>query len=281
MAEKSKKNKKEDSTEVKIIPDSSLNWSELTLLIEKTVSQAVATSVSSAVNEAMTKIQTEITKISDNIISLESKFSSLSSDVTSKIVDQSNRLNSLEDQLTHLQNESEDMKETTIKLLKENSLQKVLINELEQQTRSLSLRITGLPVHPDTAIDEIITFISDKLQDIDVTAADISNVSILRKTSSNQDQLQSSPKAPTLIVTFSRKIIRDKILRGRRNLKGTHMSINEDLTLVNARFLSLHHKDPRIADMWSWNGRIFFTTVKGGKKRMAKPFLTLDEQLEA
>src|SRR6218665_2953612 len=122
MAEKSKKNKKEDSTEVKIIQDSSLNWSELTLLIEKTVSQAVTTSVSSAVNEAMTKIQTEITKISDNIISLESKFSSLSSDVTSKIVDQSNRLNSLEDQLTHLQNESEDMKETTIKIarLREN-----------------------------------------------------------------------------------------------------------------------------------------------------------------
>jgi len=131
------------------------------------------------------------------------------------------------------------------------------------------------------AVDEIITFVKEKLKDIEVTAADISNMTILKKPAANQDHSQSAPKTPTLIVTFQRRAIRDRVLRGRRNLKGTHMSINENLTLANSRFISLSHKDTRIADIWSWNGKIYFTTVKGGTKRTANPFLSLDDQLEA
>src|SRR6218665_3002832 len=166
----------------------------------------------------------------------------------------------MEEQLTHLQSEIEDMKtlrDSITKLLTENILQKKLIDDLDQQTRNHNLRITGLLVHPIMAVDEIITFVKEKLKDIEVTAADISNMTILKKPAANQDHSQSAPKTPTLIVTFQRRAIRDKILRGRRNLKGTHMSI------------------------WSWNGKIYFTTAKGGTKRTANPFLSLDDQLEA
>jgi len=39
----------------------------------------------------------------------------------------------------------------------------------------------------------------------------------------------------------------------------------------------LHHKDPRMADVWSWKGKIFFAVSKG--KKIAKPFLSLYKQL--
>src|SRR6218665_1575866 len=104
MAEKPppKKSRKEESLETKTNSDSSINWPELMLLIDKTVAKSVETSVTRAVSEAMTQIHSEISKVSDTITSLEGKFSSLSTDVTSKVEAQSNRINTMEEQLVHL-----------------------------------------------------------------------------------------------------------------------------------------------------------------------------------
>lgn len=269
------------------------SWSELSALIEKSVTKAVIASVA----QAMTGVQKEVADLNAKLSTMDSKLSAISTEVTQKIAAHSTRLTTVEQQLSHLaiqhattsmQTDSQagtltQMEKEMNEIKTENVKSKQAFNDLEQQTRNMNLRITGLRVQGHTANLEIYSFLRDKLHIPNIRESDITKVSMIfkKKTSPSlipSSELSSASK-PALIVTFNRKEIRDEVLTNRRRLKGTHIGISEDLTLVSSQFIATHRKDPRLKNIWSWNGRISLTLVGEDIKRSINPFLPLDKQL--
>ena len=81
----------------------------------------------------------------------------------------------------------------------------------------------------------------------------------------------------TAIVKFRYHSIRDDILRARRILKGTRLSIHEDLTAVNVQTLNRIRNNPRVSTTWSWNGRLFALLKSSRVPIVVKPYETLDQ----
>jgi hypothetical protein len=69
---------------------------------------------------------------------------------------------------------------------------------------------------------------------------------------------------------------RDSVVRQRRLIKGTGMTIVEDLTSLNVKTLNRVRNSDLVATSWTWNGRIF-ALLKSGKKVIVKPFQPLQD----
>jgi hypothetical protein len=134
-------------------------------------------------------------------------------------------------------------------------------------------------VSPQTAEKEIFSFFRDRLNYTDIVPEDITNVMILGKNTTSSASQSSGFSATSVIVSFCRRTVRDAILRCRRILKGSKVGISEDLTPINAHFISSHRKDPRIFRIWSWNGKIYATTAKDGPKKLLNPTIPIADQL--
>src|SRR5688572_30330052 len=131
MAEKSasRKTKKDDPIETRTDPDNLPTWPELTLLIEKTVSQAVSSAVSTAVtkavSEVMANIHSELACVNTHLSTLEGKFMSFTNELASTTTNHSNRLTKLEEEVILIQQIDEGVnnsEESIHKLQIENKL---------------------------------------------------------------------------------------------------------------------------------------------------------------
>lgn len=272
--------------------------SELIDLIETAVGRAVTASIS----QLMLQLRSEFTAMSERISTLDNKLTLVNTEVLSVTADHSVRITALEKRTSELAGQSvsdsilldqkvESISEVELAIQKLKETNKELhqtVDDLEQKTRERNLRITGLSVQTNSAVLEVCSFIRDKLDVQDFHESDITNVVLVnkKKTSSStlsglQSTLEDSSHTtrPTIIVTFVNKKIRDKILLKRRSLKGSHIGLSEDLTLLSSRFLAMCRKDTRVKSTWSWEGKLYLTLIKDEKKRRVFPFMTLDEQL--
>lgn len=287
MAEKTgtRKSKKEDSIDIKPSSEGPISWSDLTSLIEKTVSQAVT----KATTEAMGGVQLEIKDMRTQIASLDLKLSTTTKDLVSTVESLAGRIKAIEGQLddfshqppdqllSELPKRLETMDKTVNTILKDTAGFHKSINDADQQSRALNIRITGLKLNHDTATLQVISLLRDKLNYNDIKPSDITNVTQLGK--KNSPTQSTAGFTPVVVVTFQTKPVRDAILRRRRELKGTGIGLSEDLTRINANFIATNRKDPRIMGIWSWNGKIFILTSKDGPKKQVEPTLPLDIQL--
>jgi len=70
---------------------------------------------------------------------------------------------------------------------------------------------------------------------------------------------------------------RDKITKFRRQLKGTKITTQEDLTTLNLQTITrLQNSNDEVKTAWSWNGKLF-AELKNGNKIMARPYQQLHE----
>lgn len=60
-----------------------------------------------------------------------------------------------------------------------------------------------------------------------------------------------------IIAKFVRPDDRDRVLRARSVLKGSGISISEDLTADNQKILARVKDCTEVESSWSWNGKIF------------------------
>ena len=152
------------------------------------------------------------------------------------------------------------------------------INALEQYGRRNNVRITGLnnDKEGETAfetIDKVLKVVNKDLkmpvgpQDIDIA---------------HRIGPFDSHKTRPIIVKFVRRQDRINVLRNAKMLKGTPISINEDLTSTNAKVLaSLRLKDKaNIAKAWSFEGKLFAKyhndTVKQIKYEEFEKWISID-----
>jgi archaellum component FlaC len=147
----------------------------------------------------------------------------------------------------------------------------IMTNDVEQYSRRNNIRIHGMHPNADgTSTDAVLTVIRDKLH-IQCEADDIESSHPLPK--------KSSQPTAAIIVRFRSRKKREEVLRCRRNLKGTSISISEDLTNLNMQLLNRLKSNDKIRSCWSWNGRIFATDATTGNKFLFKPFCDIDKVL--
>ena len=148
----------------------------------------------------------------------------------------------------------------------------VMTNDLEQYGRRYNIRLHGLTLSGESSTDAVVDIIRDKLH-LECTTDDIE--------ASHPLPSRSSEKQPAVIVRFRSRKKRDEVLRSRKNLKGTNVSISEDLTSLNMQLLNRLKKSDKIKSCWTWNGRVFGIGTESGNKCLFKPFCSIEETLTA
>ena len=99
-----------------------------------------------------------------------------------------------------------------------------------------------------------------------------------------QDQnetLNSQPKKqkdPIILVKFKSKSVRLGVISKRKNLRGTNITIEDDLTSLNHQLLNRLRNSKLFKSAWSWNSQIF-VLLENGDKVLVKPFTSNDQVL--
>lgn len=144
------------------------------------------------------------------------------------------------------------------KLQKLSDDQKRHQNECEQYSRRNNIRLVGIkdPDEHETAetTTKIVTDFLKSKMGISVSSTDIDIAHRLpgREKDTHKDR--------DIIVKFQSRITKEKILRNRKQLKGTGVYVNEDLTKLNQLVLMCVKRkmSDEVAQAWSSNGNIFF-----------------------
>ena len=125
---------------------------------------------------------------------------------------------------------------------------KVWSNDNEQYSRwnNYNVRIRGLDVKKDDNCKQSLAkFCREKLhiQGIDSADIDVAHL-VLRQQHGSAEA--STQKAPTVLVRFYRREHRDLVIRQRRQLKGTGLTVIEDLTNLNVETFNRARNSPLV-----------------------------------
>ena len=164
---------------------------------------------------------------------------------------------------------------------------------LEQYTRRNSLRLHGLPEqHGEDTATRAVTFINETMKvEPPITMEDLDRVhristkkksptpSASNATHSSTDDSKPRP----IIIKFATYRARHRVITRKKNLQGTKIFINEDLTRARSTMLykaRLMKKQGCITDVWTHDGAIVFKDNNNTIKS-ARSLLQCDELMES
>lgn len=139
------------------------------------------------------------------------------------------------------------IKETEERHLKEIKNLREKVDSLEQNSRSLNLRINGVPEDQRKKPDDDFKGIMMKLGIQQITPKECFRIG---KTKSNGKPRQ-------LFIKLENHVNKVEIMKNRRKLKGTKIHINEDLTKYKLDLKNKASEKYGFRNVWSQNGRIF------------------------
>ena len=229
------------------------------------------------IREELSMISTRVDLNESRILSLEisnDKKTAQIGDMESKLTDHSERIRALERKL----------------------------EDSEQYSRRNCVRIFGIPERKGEQTDDIVLTIAKEKLGIDIDINDIdrsrrtgyigtSNQSSTSKQTDHQRSQSQDPATSTsstrpstalshsntdkkshhraIIVKFATYRARQLVLKVRRKLKQSGISIAEDLTAANYKILTTARKSKNVTAAWSQDGRIYVSiTGKGDKKHV-------------
>lgn len=144
------------------------------------------------------------------------------------------------------------------------------VNELEQYSRRNCLRVFGIPEkRGENTGSLIIDLAKDKL-DIELATQDIDR-------SHRVGPLNSKSRA--IIIKFSNYEARTRLIRNRRKLKGTAITIREDLTKANQELLQAAKNNPKVKTAWTHDGKVIVLLSRNGKEETKRIFGKTDLSL--
>ena len=131
----------------------------------------------------------------------------------------------------------------------------------------------------DNCKQSVAKFCREKLHIQGIDSADI-DVAHLVVRQQNGYAEASTQKTPTVLVRFYRREHRDFVIRRRRQLKGTGLTVIEDLTNLNVETFNRARNSPLVDKSWTWNGKLY-GLLKSGKKVWIKPYQAIQDCDEA
>lgn len=147
-------------------------------------------------------------------------------------------------------------------------------NELEQYTRRNSIRIHGMPERSwgrrrENTLELVSDFLYNKLElETDIEVAHRVGV---------KGQNSNNPRS--IIVKFVRRSDKLKVMLRRKGLKGSGVSISDDLTTRNVNLIKEVREYERIEAVWSWDGKVYAKGVNG-HKFLLRPNTDVEIELE-
>ena len=131
------------------------------------------------------------------------------------------------------------------------------VNDLEQYTRKNSIRIHGLKEavsgHENT-YDLVCDYINSNLKlDTDIEVAHRVGPKI------------RGPKPRSIIVKFLQRSDKLAVMLNRKMLKGSGVSISDDLTSRNVKCINEVRENPRIESAWAWESKLYAKGINGHK----------------
>lgn len=171
--------------------------------------------------------------------------------VESDMMDVRNENDILKKQLGDAKTELSDCHDDKIKKL-ETRLEKNEEHSIrnEQYSRRSNIRISGLPETPGTedSTQLVIDFFQKKLGVFDILPYDID--------AAHRVPIKDKTKPKPVIVKFIHRAKRDKVIKTRSKLKGSGITIQEDLTSENQKLLLRASSHPSVLSAWTHNGKI-------------------------
>ena len=215
-------------------------------------------SLTEAVQKEMRKLQTQLELAESRVIELETDLNSKSALITS------------------LQKQRE-LDSADISKLKHD------MNDAEQYSRRNCVRLYGVPENSKEDTDQVMLDLASEKLDIKLQRHEIDRshrVGVPRTTSSRSGA-GNRPTPRPIIVKFTTYRTRDVVLKSRRNLKGTHMGIEEDLTVANRILLSKAKEavknSDKVSAAWSSDGRIIVLVKATNGSTVRKRILSISE----
>ena len=218
--------------------------------------------VQNAIKTAMISFKLEVEKLFDEKI----KQYETENFIMEQTVDQ------LEEKLKKVEESIEVLKEKNTTLEKELRENKNDVNDLEQYGRRWNLRIFGIEEkgNEENCKQHIVDLCKTKLN---ITISE-NDIDAAHRVGARHD---NRPRG--IIVRFYRRTIRNTIIRARSALKGSRITVREDLTRLNAALLNRASNHPRVDRTWTWNGKVN-ALGKNGHRVVLTPSCDIDSVLD-
>lgn len=196
----------------------------------------------------------------------------------------SHRIDVLEGKLFEKETQNDVLKKEVNKLEKELATQKVendnlreeisrrerktseRMNHLEQYSRINNIRINGLKEdekeNQTQTEDKVVQFLNSNISNLNLEKKDVEIAHRLG--------IKKQGKQRQIIVKFYSRNIKSTVLKNKKQLKGSGVFINEDLTQLNQHVFScVRRKQPdEIESAWTINGTIFYKNKTGNVHRV-------------
>lgn len=225
---------KRERSEVDSSDDSLITISRNDLRIE--ISDVVKTAVNQAVNEAIEAKISDLQGIRENMDIFSSEIDRLSSIVSE-----------LKNTVKEKERDIKELKKSVDSIKRENLSLKCQMNDLENQQRKENIRVSGLPElaseNPTIAACEFLAKKGIKVKEGDVHV-------------SHRIGKMTTGKPRPLIVRFHDRTIRNKVIRERKVLKGSGVTVSEDVSHLTMQTLVRVQKSEGIVNAWIWNARV-------------------------
>lgn len=165
-----------------------------------------------------------------------------------------NKIKNHEEHITQL--------EAEVSLLKKsNRSMEAVIDQQEQASRNLNVRIFGVPLgnNEDVRV-KVLHIFCDKMN-LRIEDCHISKCYRIAAKKPND-------KPPAILVNFVSDIQRSAVLRNCKLLKSTGIVVKEDLTKLRLRIMEEAVKKFTGRKVWSTNGRVFIRKCDGSVQRV-------------
>lgn len=248
-----KKPSKRDRGEVESSSDDSI------LTISRSdLREEIQNIVKIAINEAMEEKVAIFQGIRENMDMFTSEIDRLSSITLA-----------LKEALAEKEKDISNLRECIDNLKKENTELHCQLNDNENYQRRENIRITGIPeASSENPIKTACNFFTEKGF----------NVSEKELHIAHRIGRRNPGKPRTIIVRFFNRNTRDRVIRERKKLKGSGITISEDVSNLSMRTLMRVQRSQGISNAWIWNGQVCARhKASPDKTFIIKPFQSVAE----
>jgi FtsZ-binding cell division protein ZapB len=143
------------------------------------------------------------------------------------------------------------------------------IDDLEQYGRRTSLRVFGVPEKSGESTDNIVIKLCKEKLDVDLKIDDIHRSHrVGRLQEPGQQGSNGKDRHRPIIVRFDGYRTRQRVFAAKKALKGTGITIREDLTRHRLALFNAAADRYGIRNVWTIDGRIKFAVGEGAARRI-------------
>ena len=154
------------------------------------------------------------------------------------------------------------------------------MNDIQQYSRRNSVRVFGIPETANEVTDVLVIDAVTKHLNCPLSVDDIDRSHRSGKPRASSGPGNNIPKPRPILVKFCSYRKKAQIMKVKRKLKNTGLSIHEDLTTKNYDLLMKASKNSKVVAAWSVDGRIIASLKTNRDGHTVKKVITSATQLE-